>query len=112
TAVRASVISASFLLMGRAAIELDVDPEEFDIIDPRAAHPGGGRRLPVLQFADWLVNGAGLCFTLGEPRSHPDRPLISEIAAAIVGDPSGFPLRNFASEEHRDTCERACYQCL
>jgi len=112
TAVRAAVISASFLLMGRAAIELDVDPEEFDIIDPRAAHPGGGRRLPVLQFADWLVNGAGLCSTLGEPRSNPDRPFISEIAMAVVGDLSGFPLMTFASEEHRDTCERACYQCL
>ena len=112
TAVRASAISASFLLVGRAAIELDVDPEEFDIIDPRAAHPGGGRRLPVLQFADWLVNGAGLCSTLGAPRANPDRPLIGEIAQAIVGDPSGFPLQTFGSEEHRDTCERACYQCL
>lgn len=112
TAVRAAAISASFLLMGRAAIELDVDPEEFDIIGPRAAHFGSGRRLPVLQFADWLVNGAGLCSTLGEPRSNKDRPLIGEIATAIIGDPSGFPLRNFASEEHRDACERACYQCL
>lgn len=112
TAVRGAALSASFLLVGRAAIELDVDPEEFDIIDPRAVHPGGGRRLPVLQFADWLVNGAGLCSTLGEPRTEGGRPLISEIAVAIVQDHAGFPLKRFAAEEHRDTCERACYECL
>jgi hypothetical protein len=38
--------------------------------------------------------------------------LISDIAAAVVGDHSGFPLMLFSSEQHRDTCERACYQCL
>lgn len=112
TAVRASAISASFLLVGRAAIELDVDPEEFDIIDPRAAHPGAGLRVPVLQFADWLVNGAGLCSVLGQPQSASAVPLINTIAKSIIEDASGFPLKGFDTPEHRDTCERACYQCL
>jgi DEAD/DEAH box helicase domain-containing protein len=33
--VRAAAISATFILMNRAALALDIDPEEFDLIEPR-----------------------------------------------------------------------------
>ncbi len=112
TAVRAAAISASFLIVGRAAIELDVDPEEFDVIEPRLAHPGGGVRLPVLQFADRLVNGAGLCSALGSPRADPTQPFVSEVIREILNDEEGYPLADFIDAEHREVCERACYGCL
>lgn len=110
TAVRAAALSASFILIGRAALELDVDPEEFDIIEPRVI-PVGGRRSPVLQFADRLINGAGLCSALGQSVGGA-LPQIAEIAASIVSDDTAYPLRYFAEPGHRAECERACYRCL
>jgi hypothetical protein len=109
TAVRAAAISAAFLLVGRAAIELDVDPEEIDVIEPRLANPNAAQRVPVLQFADRLVNGAGLCTALGEGAP---RPLIADVVDVVVHNTEQYPLSTFATDHHRDTCERACYQCL
>jgi Bacterial Alpha-2-macroglobulin MG10 domain len=40
----------------KAALELDVAPDEFEALEPRLRH---GR--PLLQIADSLINGSGLC---------------------------------------------------
>ena len=111
TALRAAAVSSAFILIGRAAMELDVDPEEFDIIDPRAVQRDGSR-LPVLQFADRIVNGAGLSSTLGQVREGASIPMIAELAASIVDDHPRYPLDTFGTDQHRGECERACYQCL
>jgi hypothetical protein len=111
TAVRAAALSGAFILINRAAIELDVDPEEFDVIEPRGLRVEGSHRLPVLQFADRLVNGAGLCAALGADRGNLP-PLVVEFASSVVGDPEKYPLVRFAGPQHRAECERACYQCL
>ena len=47
TSVRAAALSATFILVNRAALELDVDPEEFDVIEPRIFRPSGGVAVPV-----------------------------------------------------------------
>src|SRR5262249_21204803 len=52
TSVRAAALSATFILVNRAALELDVDPEEFDVIEPRMFRPSGGFAVPVLQFVE------------------------------------------------------------
>jgi hypothetical protein len=111
TAVRAAAISAAFILAGRAALYLDVDPEEFDIIEPRIAQPSG-IPVPVLQFADRLVNGAGLCSTLGQSDPVSGENAIGKLVKSIVDDSGEYPLRTFDQPDHRADCERACYRCL
>ena len=103
---RAAAISATHLLVQKAALELDVDPDEFEALEPRLR---GGR--PVLQIADALINGSGLCRRLGEPRS--DRKLeIVHLAEEIIGDPTSWPLRDFLEQDHRNTCGTSCYRCV
>jgi DEAD/DEAH box helicase domain-containing protein len=57
TAVRAAALSAIFLIVNRAARELDIAPEEFDVIEPRMYRPENGDPIPLLQITDHLVNG-------------------------------------------------------
>jgi DEAD/DEAH box helicase domain-containing protein len=112
TAVRAAALSASFILANRAALELDVDPEEFDVIEPRMFRPLGGTAVPVLQFADHLVNGAGFCEALGAPDPVTGAPLISALLGSAVVDEGKYPLNEFTRGDHVRTCEQGCYQCL
>ena len=112
TAVRSAAVSATFVLVGRAALHLDVDPEEFEIIEPRMARPGGGAAIPILQIADRLVNGAGLCSALGTPDLITGVPPVGELLRSIVQDRSEYPLVEFDDLAHRSSCERACYRCL
>ena len=54
TSLRAAGISATQLIIQRAAIEMDISPEEFEVIEPRLR---SGQ--PFLIIADQLTNGAG-----------------------------------------------------
>lgn len=112
TAVRAAALSASFILVNRAALELDVDPEEFDIIEPRLFRPKGGAAVPILQFADHLVNGAGFCEALGAPDPATGGPLIASLLRSALVDEDKYPLDEFLRGDHERTCEQACYRCL
>ena len=111
TAVRASLLSAAFQIVGRSALALDIDPEELEVIEPRSALGIHGHEVPVLQFADFLVNGAGFCSALGQA-PHGQRPLIADILQAIVDDANGYPRRDCEAAAHRAACGRACYGCL
>jgi hypothetical protein len=107
-AVRAAAVTAAFLLVDRAAFELDVDPSEFDILPPRVSR-AAGVNWPVLQIADTLVNGSGLSRRLAQPI---DRPWAIALLESIVSDASAWPLREFMKEAHRASCDQACYECL
>ncbi|KRD77039.1 hypothetical protein ASE43_07640 [Lysobacter sp. Root983] len=109
TAVRAAAMSATFILVNRAALELDIDPEEFDVIEPRLMRPAGGVAKPVLQFVDHLVNGAGFCVALGTPTTN---PRINRILESILRDEDAYPLNEFLRSDHEHSCEHACYRCL
>ncbi|CAH2396696.1 hypothetical protein MES5069_1430010 [Mesorhizobium escarrei] len=61
---RAAAISATQILVQRAALELDVSSDEFEALEPRLR---GGK--PMLQIADSLINGSGLSRRLGEDRT-------------------------------------------
>ena len=113
TSVRAAAVSASFLLIHRAALDLDIDPEEFDIVDPRT-HLINGNRVPVLQFTDHLVNGSGFCERLFRPGSSAT-PLIVQIMNSIVTDREAFPLKDYrptVGPDHARNCFESCYICL
>ena len=114
TSVRAAAISATYLLVSRAALELDIDPEEFDVIEPRIYSPDGVP-LPLLQITDHLVNGAGFCERLAQ--SSGNKPLIAKIIQSIVSDANQYPLNDFigdptSTQQHPTTCDQACYLCM
>lgn len=112
TSVRAAALSATFILVNRAALKLDVDPEEFDVIEPRLFRPAGGAAVPVLQFADHLVNGAGFCVALGAPDPATGCPLITSLLSSVMNDFDEYPLNEFLRDDHETTCEQGCYRCL
>lgn len=114
TSVRAAAISATYILVTRAAIELDIDPEEFDVIEPRP-YSSEGVAVPLLQFTDHLVNGAGFCDRLAAEIDG--EPLIARLVRSIVNDTDKYPLVDFLGvgtdgEPHSEVCDQACYLCL
>jgi DEAD/DEAH box helicase domain-containing protein len=111
--VRAAALSATFILVYRAALELDADPEEFDIVEPRFFRPNGASPVPLLQVTDHLVNGSGYCRRLAEPDAA-GVPQIAEFLHSVVEDPDAYPMRDFldAASEHARKCQSSCYFCL
>lgn len=105
TSVRAAAISATQLIIQRAALDMDIGPEEFESLEPRLR---GGK--PLLQVADFLVNGAGFSRRLAE--LDEDRPRLVKLINSIVNDPDDQLVGPFWAEDHSATCARACYRCL
>lgn len=104
TSLRAAAITATQLLVQRAALELDIDPEEFEALEPRKR-----AGLPLLQITDRLVNGAGFCRRLAETV---DTPMIVSLIDSMLNDKSDKLVRSFASDKHRRSCRNSCYRCL
>lgn len=104
--VRAAAISATQLLQQRASLELDIAPEEFEALEPRIRD---GK--PILQIADFLINGAGFCKRLTEIDGG--EPLIVRLTRSMVTAPTNDRLvSTFFEEAHRRSCSQACYKCL
>ena len=108
---RAALISATFILIYRAAERLDVDPDEFELIQPRTFLRPDGTRSVMLQFSDALINGSGLCDWLAA-EGPSGRPAIAEILRSIVADPAAYPRAEFETDVHKTSCDRSCYLCL
>lgn len=108
TAIRAAALTMAFLLVDRAALELDVDPSEFEVLPPRITHLGGAE-WPIIQIADTLVNGSGLSRHLSLPGSH---PWVLDLLRDVTNNTSAWPLREFLAPAHRAKCDQACYECL
>jgi DEAD/DEAH box helicase domain-containing protein len=105
--VRAAAISATYLVASRAALDLDIDPEEFDVLEPRVY--GHGLELPMLQITDHLINGAGFCRHLVQASDGQSN--IAALIASMLEDSKEFPLSELQKERHAD-CDTACYRCL
>jgi hypothetical protein len=111
-ATRAAAISATHILVNRAALELDVSAEEFEALEPRLRN---GR--PILQIADALINGSGLSRRLGEPLVEGGPPYIAELAKDIVSRNDQWPLYDFLATNaegtsHPAQCKTSCYRCI
>ena len=108
---RAAAISATQILMQRAALELDVSADEFEALEPRVR---SGK--PMLQIADALINGSGLCRRLGEITPGGSRPNILNILEDILENTNKWPLVDFlktSSEgDHAAQCQTSCYRCI
>lgn len=104
TGVRAALLSATQLIVQRAALAMDIDPEEFDPLEPRLR---AGK--PVLQIADYLTNGAGFCRRLAENNGR----MLMELVRSMTHDTARDPLTSgYLDEDHRQKCKAACYRCL
>ncbi|MBO3275200.1 DEAD/DEAH box helicase [Pseudomonas schmalbachii] len=108
---RAAAISATQILVQRAALELDVSADEFEALEPRVR---SGK--PMLQIADALINGSGLCRRLGETVPGGSRPKILNILSSILESHDQWPLMDFlrlsAEGEHAAQCHTSCYRCI
>lgn len=103
--VRAATLSAAFLVASRAAIDLDIDPSELEVLEPRLI--AGGK--PVLQLTDQLINGAGFSRYLHEDSAGV--PRIARILASMLFDEDSEPRKSLEVKDHI-TCRAACYRCL
>lgn len=104
TSIRAAGLSATHLIVQRAAIELDISPEEFEIIEPRLRDG-----YPYLLIADQLANGAGFARRLYDQVR--DKSLVVHLIDSMLGD-EDILTKYFHDKEHRSTCNIACYQCI
>jgi DEAD/DEAH box helicase domain-containing protein len=114
TSVRAAALSATFIIVHRAALDLDIDPEEFDILDPRV-YMSNNTAVPLLQITDHLVNGSGFCERL-DMKDANGRPYVTNMIKSIVSDPESFPLKEYRGSkngvDHAAQCDQSCYLCL
>lgn len=107
---RSAAISATQIIVQKAALDLDVAPSEFEALEPRLRE---GK--PMLQMADSLINGSGLCRRLGEDRSD-GTPHIVRLIGDILSRTDAWPLVDFlqVDEEgdHAARCQTSCYRCI
>jgi len=103
---RSAAVSATHLLVQKAALVLDVAPDEFEALEPRLRGDS-----PMLQIADTLINGSGLCRRLGETGID-GRPEIARLVEEVVGDRLQWPLKDFLDERHATRCSTSCYACV
>lgn len=109
---RAALISAAFLIVNHVSRTLlDIDPEEIEVLEPRVQLLKDGRAVPVLQLADRLVNGAGLCDRLRQVGTGGEA-IIVEAMRVLLNEGPGSPLAEMLAVKHRDECLHACYRCL
>ena len=105
-AVRAAFYSAAELLKRAWALELDVDPEEFDVppieVVPLDVDPW--HRQGVITLADHHPNGAGFVSEL-ESRWRTFLP-------RLLRGETHYARRLLDPSKHVRQCHRACYMCL
>jgi DEAD/DEAH box helicase domain-containing protein len=104
SAVRASVISAAFLLQRVLADRLDIDPDEVEIANLSTRKTDAGVSVAEIVLSDRLPNGAGFVRwahdNLLEILNESCFPEKKESYAGLIQEPA-----------HR-TCESSCYDCL
>ena len=99
SAVRAAYYSAATILTRAAAVELDIDPEEFDVASVHLGTLADGRDVGELRLADHLANGAGF---VGWVRDHWE-----ELLDGIVGRTARWAAKSLPCR-----CASGCSKCL
>ena len=105
TKIRSAALSATHMLVQRAALAMDIAPEEFEVLEPRLREGH-----PYLQIADTLVNGAGFSKRLAE--NYSKEPLAVELMRSMLDEPSDQMTNAFFDQQHRDQCGLSCYRCI
>lgn len=107
---RSAAISATQILVQKAALDLDVASDEFEALEPRLRD---GK--PMLQIADSLINGSGLSRRLGQHRSD-GKPHILHLIEQALEDKTIWPLADLLKHDvdgdHAAQCQTSCYKCI
>ena len=107
-AVRTAFYSAAELLKRAWALELDIDPEEFDVppieIVPVQQDIDPWNRQGVITLADHHPNGAGF---VSELKSR-----WSGFLPRVLGGETPYSKLLLDQSKHARLCQRACYTCL
>ena len=112
-AFRAGCLSALFLIVNHASRTLlDVDPAEFEILEPSIYDETNEDILPVLQVADELVNGSGLTDRLGHPGGGSSEPLVLSVIKEILFNSQLSPVKPMLEPSHAENCYTGCYRCI
>ena len=108
---RSGALSAMFMLIDYASRKiLDVDPSEFEILEPRLRMRNEGSfLLPVMQIADELVNGSGLTNRLSQEFNSSKETIVLHVMRELMNTNNPF-LQNLLN--HSDKCLTGCYKCL
>ena len=109
---RSGALSAMFMVIDYASRKiLDVDPSEFEILEPRLRMRNEGSiLLPVMQIADELVNGSGLTNRLSQEFDASSEPIVLHVMRELVNGKNNSYLKNLL--DHSDKCLTGCYKCL
>ena len=107
--VRSAALSAMYLITYRAALDLDIAPEEFEILEPRNTESQGDT-LPLLQISDQLVNGSGYCEYLAS-KDQDGRLALEKMMRSMLYDQEAYPL-SVLFGGHEKNCRNACYGCM
>ncbi|HJV86603.1 MAG TPA: DEAD/DEAH box helicase [Noviherbaspirillum sp.] len=111
-AFRSGALSACFMAINHASRKLlDVDPDEFQILEPRLKRMPDGAMMPFLQVSDDLINGSGLCDRL-QQQGTSGAPIILEVIQHIVHQRGESPLADMMEASHTSKCLTGCYRCL
>lgn len=105
TKIRSAALSATHMLVQRAALAMDIAPEEFEVLEPRLREGH-----PYLQIADNLVNGAGFSKRLAA--NDRKEPLVVELMRSMLDEPNDQMTATFFEQQHRDQCALSCYRCI
>lgn len=107
---RAAAISATQIIVQKAALDLDVSSDEFEALEPRLR-----KGKPMLQIADSLINGSGLVRRLGDDRSD-GTPHIVHLIGETLTNETIWPLIDFlrhdGDDDHAARCQTSCYRCI
>ncbi|MGZ6315636.1 MAG: DEAD/DEAH box helicase [Anaerolineales bacterium] len=111
-AFRSAALSACFMVIDYASRELlDVDPDEFQILEPRIKRRADGMLIPFMQISDDLVNGSGLCNRLNQTGAKGE-PIVLDVIRSILSGQDKSPLKALVDLGHSEKCATACYKCL
>ena len=102
--VRASIYSAGFLLQRVLADRFDIDPEEIEVGRITTRFVNEHMTVGDIVLSDRLPNGAGFV------REAYDN--LTEILQSIIQPELGSYVQKILTEEHKSTCDSACYDCL
>lgn len=105
SAVRASVISAAFLIQRILADKLDIDPDEIEVASISKETANAGEEVANIVLSDRLPNGAGFVRE-GYTRLQ---ELLQEACHPTV---PGSYAEMIHRDDHREKCDFACYDCL
>jgi DEAD/DEAH box helicase domain-containing protein len=111
TPFRSAFLSAGYLLIFEACRELDVSPDEFEILEPRIYGISEHLTVPILQICDTLVNGSGLCDRL-QAGASPEDSLMSQLIERMVRRRDTEFVMDLLRDDHVNSCESSCYECI